>query len=227
MLREFNDYLCEEIECRTNDVRDEKDRKTLNMLCFVLKKVDAWRLEKQKEQKSAEWSEEDEKLLNYAISLTDDAQVKRFLKSLKPQSHWKPGKEQTEVDLKKEVKEWVNLMAGASFPEQDGDFISEEDYRSVIRQTAYHFAEWGAKCKYSLHIQESCKENQDSFTKDKCIKCNEYGKGYKYGYDEGLTIGYNKGVKETLADLEKEWKHGYDFAKKEMKYPGDEDKADL
>ncbi len=47
--------------------------------------------------------------------------------------------EQPEVDLKKEIKEWTNLMVGASFPEQDGDFISEEDYRSVIRQTAIHF----------------------------------------------------------------------------------------
>ena len=46
---------------------------------------------------------------------------------------------QQEVDLKKEVKEWADLMVGASFPEQDGDFISEEDYRSVIRQTAIHF----------------------------------------------------------------------------------------
>jgi len=35
------------------------------------------------EQKHTEWSEEDEKFLNYAISLTDDAQIKNFLKSLK------------------------------------------------------------------------------------------------------------------------------------------------
>lgn len=35
--------------------------------------------------------------------------------------------------------------------------------------------------------------------------------------------------KYTLADLEAEWKHGYDFAKKEAEtaYTGDEDKADL
>ena len=50
MVREFNDYLCEEIECRTNDLRDEKDRRTLNMLCYVLGKVKDW-LERQKEQK--------------------------------------------------------------------------------------------------------------------------------------------------------------------------------
>ena len=45
-------------------------------------------------QNPAEWSEEDEKLLNYAISLTDDAQVKRFLKSLRLQLHWKLSEEQ-------------------------------------------------------------------------------------------------------------------------------------
>lgn len=50
MMREFNDWLCEEIECRTNDLRDEKDRRTLNMLCYILTKVKDW-LEKQKEQK--------------------------------------------------------------------------------------------------------------------------------------------------------------------------------
>lgn len=51
----------------------------------------------------------------------------------------KSSEEQPKVDLEKEIKEWVDLMVGASFPEQDGDFISEEDYRSVIRQTAIHF----------------------------------------------------------------------------------------
>ena len=50
IMREFNDWLCEEIECRTNDLRDEKDRRTLNMLCYILPKVKDW-LEKQKEQK--------------------------------------------------------------------------------------------------------------------------------------------------------------------------------
>lgn len=53
MMREFNDWLCEEIECRTNDLRDEKDRRTLNMLCYILTKVKTW-LEKQKEQKPVE-----------------------------------------------------------------------------------------------------------------------------------------------------------------------------
>ena len=51
--------------------------------------------------------------------------------------------EQPCEELKGKIREWVNLMVGASFPEQDGDFISEEDYRSVIRQTALHFYELG------------------------------------------------------------------------------------
>ena len=53
--------------------------------------------------------------------------------------------EQSEMDLKKEVKEWEDLMVGATFPEEDGDFISEEVYRSVIRQTAIHFLSFNAK----------------------------------------------------------------------------------
>lgn len=48
MMREFNDWLCEEIEYRTSDLRDEEDRRTLNMLCYVLTKFKDW-LEKQKE----------------------------------------------------------------------------------------------------------------------------------------------------------------------------------
>ena len=71
MLREFNDYLCEEIECRTNDLRDEKDRKTLNMLCFVLKKVDAW-LEKQKESTD----ESDKIAAAYQLGLADGRKQK-------------------------------------------------------------------------------------------------------------------------------------------------------
>ena len=31
MMREFNDWLCEEIECRTNDLRDEKDQETIKL----------------------------------------------------------------------------------------------------------------------------------------------------------------------------------------------------
>lgn len=48
-------------------------------------------------------------------------------------------------DFRREMREWVELMVAASFPEQDNDFISEEDYRSVIKQTARHFAQWGAE----------------------------------------------------------------------------------
>ena len=35
--------------------------------------------------------------------------------------------------------------------------------------------------------------------------------------EEAYNKGHDDGVKETLADLEAEWKHGYDFAKKEDK----------
>lgn len=72
MMREFNDWLCEEIECRTNDLRDEKDRRTLNMLCYVLTNVKAW-LEKHKEQKPTEWSEAEKAIVkeHYLADYTD------------------------------------------------------------------------------------------------------------------------------------------------------------
>lgn len=51
-------------------------------------------LEKQKERISTRWSEGDDRLLNYAISMTDDVQVKRFLESFRYQSNRKPSDEQ-------------------------------------------------------------------------------------------------------------------------------------
>ena len=59
-------------------------------------------LEKQKEQKSAEWSEEDRKMLNTIISdgsrgVELDAKQVNWLKSLCPQYRWKPSEEQLEA----------------------------------------------------------------------------------------------------------------------------------
>jgi len=131
MMREFNDWLCEEIEWRTNDLRDEKDRRTLNMLCYVLTKVKDW-LEKQKEQKPhrvavdtceaidkvrefdeqmekekkpAEWSEEDERFVRDTIAAVEafysegcgQEELVSWLKSLRPQPHWKPSEEQMDA----------------------------------------------------------------------------------------------------------------------------------
>lgn len=72
------------------------------------KGVRAW-LEKQKEQKPAEWSEEDERIRQSLImdlgnAETDDADVQKeldeqvaWLKSIRPQPHWKPSEEQMEA----------------------------------------------------------------------------------------------------------------------------------
>lgn len=75
MMREFNDWLCEEIECRTNDLRDEKDRRTLNMLCYILTKVKE-RLEKQKEH-----FRDDTKMVEQKPAQTDDE--KEYIRTIK------------------------------------------------------------------------------------------------------------------------------------------------
>ena len=76
MLKEFNDYLCEEIEARINDIRDEKDRRTLNMLCYVLTKVKD-RLEKQKESLHVQ-----ETCKENADSFTDKLEDEKIRKAL-------------------------------------------------------------------------------------------------------------------------------------------------
>lgn len=67
--------------------------------------------EKQKEQKPAGWSEEDEEMLEYVIGDVNDAKELfatkeaidlcdkeiAWLKSLRPQPHWKPNEEQMEA----------------------------------------------------------------------------------------------------------------------------------
>lgn len=62
-------------------------------------------LERQKEQKPAEWSEEDKKWFKeielMALSFSNDTNYRErffnWLKSIRPQSHWKPSEEQVDA----------------------------------------------------------------------------------------------------------------------------------
>ena len=63
-------------------------------------------LEKQKEQQPAEWSEEDEKLLDAMIDMATNSlyeplcprgKMIALLKSIRPQPHWKPSEEQIDA----------------------------------------------------------------------------------------------------------------------------------
>lgn len=92
-----------------------------------------WDSEKKKikkiEQEST-WCEEDEKFLNYAISLTDDAQIKNFLKSLKdrvqPQTKQEWSKEDSERLLRIHQFIWANRKGDTDEiyqQEQDADWL--------------------------------------------------------------------------------------------------------
>lgn len=105
---------------------DEKIRKALLRCCDDWEKgqfgcmnasdipaVRAW-LEKKKEQQPVEWSEEDELMRTAVLQSLDTLgnfgtveMQKDWLKSLRPQSHWKPSEEQIRVFLKATP---VNLM---------------------------------------------------------------------------------------------------------------------
>lgn len=95
--------------------RDEESY--INGIHHVLMNPEAYGLIK---QKPAEWSEEDEKMLNVIIGNYRDNDLPAFesdrkdviswLKSLrsrpKSSDNWKPSEEQPEVDLEKEAKRW-------------------------------------------------------------------------------------------------------------------------
>ena len=95
----------------TTDSEDEEIRQMIEntlreaVLSESISETSYWEmlayLEKQKEQKAAEWNEEDEKMLSDCIeavgsmSVRSDVKTLRdWLKSLRPQPHWKPSEEQ-------------------------------------------------------------------------------------------------------------------------------------
>lgn len=54
--------------------------------------------------------------------------------------------EQPEVDFKIEERKWVHDAVDNIFPE-DGDFMSEVDFRKILKDTARHFYELGKNSK--------------------------------------------------------------------------------
>lgn len=77
----------------------------------------------QKEQKPAEWSEEDEEILKLLIlnigrymyfGGMSSERILSFLKSLRPQPHWKPSEEQM-----KALNKTINILAASPFLHQN------------------------------------------------------------------------------------------------------------
>ena len=54
--------------------------------------------------------------------------------------------EQPEVNFKIEERKWVHDAVDNVFPE-DGDFMSEVDFRKILKDTAHHFYELGLNAK--------------------------------------------------------------------------------
>lgn len=64
----------------------------------------------------------------------EDVELLDFIDSLQ--------QEQPEVDFKIEERKWVHNAVDNIFPE-DGDFMSEVDFRKILKDTACHFYELG------------------------------------------------------------------------------------
>lgn len=54
--------------------------------------------------------------------------------------------EQPEVDFKIEERKWIHNAVDNVFPE-DGDFMSEVDFRKILKDTARHFYELGLNAR--------------------------------------------------------------------------------
>ena len=126
----FANRVIKEIFPELKESEDERIRKQIKAFIksrgsqITQSKTDAWLawLEKQGEQKPTEWSNEDEEKLIMCCKFLRDASVCidydvphkediekcfQWLKSLRPQNHWKPSEEH--VDLEKIVKSYFDI----------------------------------------------------------------------------------------------------------------------
>lgn len=90
--------------------------------------------------------------LKHHLATTPKEQLEKEWKELEPWSNIGPtvqeflyGK-QPNVDYKIEERKWVHDAVDNIFPE-DGDFMSEVDFRKILKDTARHFYELGLKSK--------------------------------------------------------------------------------
>lgn len=79
------------------------------------------------------------------IMIPPDATIEG-IDSLLKQVRKKLQQEQTEVNFKSEERKWVYNAVDNIFPE-DGDFMSEVDFRKIIKATARHFYELGLNAR--------------------------------------------------------------------------------
>lgn len=120
--QEIVEYIFPELR----ESEDEKIRKAIREVLLdapaqdlVNKDLDleqalAW-LEKQKEQKPVEWSEEDEDNMRRIIRVLEDndsdwKELSSWLKSLHPQPHWKPSEEQMKALNKASRGHYIELF---------------------------------------------------------------------------------------------------------------------
>lgn len=115
---------------------DEGIRKSLVKYFRKFKPKDMWDemfsigdilayLKKQKERQPAELSEEDEERLFYDILVAEkvwgaDSPRVKFLKSLRPQPHWKPSEEQMKL-----LRHVTGLLQGKDCRKKFADFVYE------------------------------------------------------------------------------------------------------
>lgn len=112
---------------------EEMKRKILELVSISgngndYEEISAW-LEK---QKPVEWSEHQHKLLNYAISLTDDAEVKNFLESLRNKVAYAEWSEEDEKIIHTIISELERHQGYSEVEEHPSLSVSFQQYKKEI-----------------------------------------------------------------------------------------------
>lgn len=128
-----------------------------------VKDIIAW-LEKMGDQKPAKWSEHQHKLLNYAISITADTEVKRFLESLRntesrESAEWSEEDEKMLAEIVKDLQ--VCKSRDISRAAKD-DYQNEIDWLKSLKNRVKPKQEWNEEdeqyllvCKNALYKYRS------------------------------------------------------------------------
>jgi len=127
-----NSYGCHDATPATKEQRDTLIKAMYDAgYIFDFEKKELKKIE----QKPAEWSEEDERMLesiisDFAAGHKSSIGQDKWLKSLKPQNHWKPTKEQMGA-----LNYVVNLMASSESPKENDYYYNVfKDLRNQLKK---------------------------------------------------------------------------------------------
>lgn len=95
---------------------------------------------------------------------------------------------------KEDCLAWLERQKGPQLTEEVKEW--KKDLDRLLKER------YGQNSKVATATLDSEKQKEQDWNKKPCLTCDEYDKGYKQGYTEGCTTGYNKAI---LEQPKQEW----------------------